>query len=254
VKALVTGASRGIGRAIANLLLEHDAEVALAVRDPNSVAELVASHPRAIALQVDLSRPEQTEALIDRASTALSGLDVLVNCAGIVRYRSIAELTRAELLEQMELNLYAPLELARRAALHMRAAGLGGTIVNVASTLGIRPVPLTAAYAASKAALISVTRSLALEFGPDHVRVNALAPGVVDTEMVRVVRTPPSSTAVPRAHAEAVEAELAALRALHPLGSLGTPREIAEAALYLIQAQFVSGTVLVVDGGLLLGS
>jgi NAD(P)-dependent dehydrogenase (short-subunit alcohol dehydrogenase family) len=176
-------------------------------------------------------------------------------------------------MEQLEVDFVAPFVLSQRAAAQMRAAG-GGVIVNVASTLAFSPAPLTAAYAAAKAALISMTRSLALELAKSGVRVNAVAPGVVDTEMVRVLRDdgetvaglgadpvqPRSPAAVEHAAApahsdvERIEAQLDGLRALHPLGRLGTPEDVVEAVRYLIGAKFVTGTVLVVDGGLSLGS
>jgi len=250
MKALVTGASRGIGRAVANALLAADAHVALAVRDLASVAQLTAS-AKAIALGVDLRRADQTEVLVERAVSALGGLDVLVNCAGIVHYNPLGQVSRAELMEQLEVNFVAPFLLGQRAAVHMRSAGAGGAIVNVASTLGLRAAAQTAAYAASKAALISLTESLALEFGRDRVRVNAVAPGVIDTDMVRVARPGPDSSA--QATASTLEAQLAELRELHLMRRLGTPEEVAEAVLYLLRAEFVTGTVLVVDGGLLLG-
>jgi NAD(P)-dependent dehydrogenase (short-subunit alcohol dehydrogenase family) len=250
MKALVTGASRGIGRAVAQALLDSGAQVALAVRDETSVASLLAAAPAALALGVDLRHVDQTASLVDRASAALGGLDVLVNCAGIVRYGALGAVSRAELMEQLEVNFVAPFALSQRAAAQMRGTG-GGVIVNVASTLGLRPAPQTAAYSASKAALISLTRSLALEFARDGVRVNAVAPGVIDTDMVRVLRQAPGPN--PGDAAAQLEAQLSKLRELHPLHRLGTPEEVAQAVLFLISAKFVTGTVLVADGGLLLG-
>jgi NAD(P)-dependent dehydrogenase (short-subunit alcohol dehydrogenase family) len=250
MKALVTGASRGIGRAIANALLVADAHVALAVRDPAAVRSQLTAAPRAVALPVDLRDADATETLVARAVSALGGLDVLVNCAGIVHYNPIARLSRSELMEQLEVNFVAPFVLAQHAAAHMRAAG-GGAIVNVASTLGVRSAEKTAAYAATKAALISLTQSLALEFAPDNVRVNAVAPGVIDTDMVRVVREP--DVPVGPSAESALQSQLDALRELSLLRRLGMADEVAEAVMYLIGAEFVTGSVLVVDGGLLLG-
>jgi NAD(P)-dependent dehydrogenase (short-subunit alcohol dehydrogenase family) len=254
LKALVTGASRGIGRAVAQALLDGGAKVALAVRDEADVAPLLAAAPAALALGVDLRREDQTASLVDRASAALGGLDVLVNCAGIVRYNALGAVSRTELMEQLEVNFVAPFTLSQRAACQMRGTG-GGVIVNVASTLGLRPAPQTAAYSASKAALISLTRSLALEFARDGVRVNAVAPGVIDTDMVHVLRPAPgmSANAGSGDAAAQLEAQLSHLRELHPLGRLGTPDEVAQAVLFLISATFVTGTVLVADGGLSLG-
>jgi len=248
MRVLLTGASRGIGHAIAESLIARQDRVALAVRDVSApaVRELLARAPGSVALPVDLADRALTSTLVERACDALGGLDALINCAGIVRYAALSELTPAELYQQFEINCFAPLWLARAAAEHLAAQG-GGAIVSVASTLGLKPAPLTAAYAASKAALISFTRSLALEFAAARVRVNAVAPGIVDTEMVRVAR--PGTAGAPPLSAEQ---QLAQLSALHPLGRLGTPAEIAEAVLYLVDARFVTGTVLVADGGLLL--
>jgi NAD(P)-dependent dehydrogenase (short-subunit alcohol dehydrogenase family) len=250
MKALVTGASRGIGQAVAKALLAAGARVALAVRDPSSVAQLLAAAPGSLALTADLRRAADTETLVERAHGALGGLDVLVNCAGIVHYNAIPCVSRAELMEQLEVNLVAPFVLAQHAAAHMRGAG-GGAIVNVASTLGLKAAPQTAAYAASKAALISLTQALALEFGADQVRVNAVAPGVIDTDMVRVVRDPQPG-ASEQALNQQLDTQLEALRQMHVLRRLGTPDDVADAVLYLLRAKFVTGTVLVVDGGLLL--
>ena len=245
MRALVTGASRGIGRAVADALLAAHAHVALAVRDASAVAQLTAANQRAHALTVDLLDAAQTESLVDRACSALGGLDALINCAGIVHYTPVSQLTRAQLLEQLEVNFVAPCVLSQRAALQMRATG-GGAIVNVASTLGLKPALDTAAYAATKAALISLTQSMALEFGADRVRVNAVAPGVVDTDMIRAPRPTRGEAAMPLA------VQLERLRGLHLVGRLGTAEDVAEAVMYLLHAQFVTGTVLTVDGGLLL--
>jgi NAD(P)-dependent dehydrogenase (short-subunit alcohol dehydrogenase family) len=135
--------------------------------------------------------------------------------------------------------------MAQRAGTAMAAQG-SGCIVLVASTLALGPAPLTTAYAASKAALISAARSLALELGPRGVCVNAVAPGVVDTDMVRNLR--PRADGAPHPEPERALAEqLEALRKLHLLGRLGRPQDV------LLCAPYVTGSVLTVDGGLLLG-
>jgi NAD(P)-dependent dehydrogenase (short-subunit alcohol dehydrogenase family) len=148
-------------------------------------------------------------------------------------------------------NFTSPLLMAQRAGTAMAAQG-SGRIVLVASTLALGPAPLTAAYAASKAALVSAARSLALELGPRGVCVNAVAPGVVDTDMVRSVRPRADGAQHPEPE-RALTEQLEYLRKLHLLGRLGRPQEVAEAVLYLLCAPYVTGTVLTVDGGLLLG-
>jgi len=244
-RVLLTGATRGIGRAIAEALAQRGARLACAVRDPagQHARELSALAADVVLLPLDLRDRAQVHSLTARAVQALGGLSALVNCAGVVQYSALARLTAEALYEQFEVNCFGPSLLARDVALHLAAHG-GGAIVNVASTLGLKPAPLTAAYAASKAALISMTRSLALELGGQGVRVNAVAPGVIDTDMIRAERTAADGTALP------VAEQLEALRKLHLVGRLGTPSEIAQAVLYLLDAQFVTGTVLVADGGL----
>jgi 3-oxoacyl-[acyl-carrier protein] reductase len=245
MRALVTGASRGIGRAVALALLREDgARLALGVRDPASVTSLLTAASGSVALQVDLRDPAQSAGLVERAWAALGGLDVVINCAGIVYYTAAAELTRAELLEQLEVNFLAPLAISQDAARRMRDGG-GGVIVNVASTLGFQPAPLTAAYGAAKAALIAWTRALALEFGSQRVRVNAVAPGIIDTDMIRAPRAAGLS-------GEQLEKQLDGLRQLQPLGRLGSAEEVADAVMFLVRNEFATGSVLVLDGGLTL--
>ena len=246
-RVLITGATRGIGRAIAEALGQRGARLACAVRDPEGpMARDLRSLSQDVALvQVELRDRAQVASLVARASAELGGLDALVNCAGVVLYEGLAELTPEALYEQFEINCFAPSLVARDAAHYMAAHG-GGAIVNVASTLGLKPAPLTAAYSASKAALISMTRSLALEYAGQGVRVNAVAPGIIDTDMIRAERKQADGSAL------GWEEQLEALRKLHPVGRLGSAGQGAEAVLYLLHAKFVTGTVLVADGGLLL--
>jgi len=238
MRALVTGASRGIGRAVALALGARGAQLALCARDREALDALCTQIDGACGLTCDLSRAEEAEALVGRAVAALGGLDAVINCAGIVHYAAVGGVTRDALGEQLAVNLVAPFLIAQRAAEHLRAESRPGVIINVASTLGIRPATDSSAYAASKAGMIVMTRAFATELGPSNIRVNAVAPGLIDTDMIRI----------PRAD------ELEALRKLHPLGRLGTPEDVAEAVLYLIDADFVTGTVLTVDGGLLIAS
>jgi len=244
-RVLLTGATRGIGRAIAHALLERGDRLACAVRDPHaaSARELRALSATVHVLPLDLTDAAQLSSALERATQALGGLDALVNCAGVVQYTALPQLSPEALQLQFQINCFAPSLLARDAAVYLAAHG-GGAIVNVASTLGLKPAPLTAAYAASKAALLSMTRSLALELGAQGVRVNAVAPGIIDTDMIRAERKAADGSSLP------VEEQLDVLRKLHVLGRLGTPQEIAEAVLYLLDARFLTGTVLVADGGL----
>lgn len=250
MRVLVTGASRGIGRAVALALARRGDSVALVARDEAALSEVAARASAATVLAADLAADGAAERLVDRALGALGGLDAVVNCAGVARYAAASDVTRAELREQLDVNLVAPFFVTQRAALHMQRLGIAGAIVNVASTLAEKPAPYTAAYATSKAAVLAMTRAFALELGPHGIRVNAIAPGVVDTDMVRVVR-PSADASLPNDEAR-IAAELEQLRSLHLVGRLGEPDDVADSVLYLLDAKFVTGTVLVVDGGLLL--
>lgn len=246
--ALVTGATRGIGRAVALALLAGGRRVVAVGRDASALQSLERAHPgRVVGLEVDLALPRAAAYAVDEAERVVGPLDELVYAAGTVDYAPALEVGEAALRRQLELNFVAPFTMVQRAGQVMARRGQGA-IVAVASTLATSVAPGTAAYAASKAALVSAMRTFALELAP-HVRVNVVAPGVVDTEMVRVPRRPLQAG---ENREEAVEAELMALRALHPLARLGSAEEVAEAVLYLLTGRWVTGTVLTVDGGLTL--
>jgi NAD(P)-dependent dehydrogenase (short-subunit alcohol dehydrogenase family) len=248
-RVLLTGASRGIGKAIARMLVARGARLAVVGRDRATLAAAVDGGDHAL-LVADLADPNTAPACVERAVRALGGLDAFVSCAGVVKYASAADTTPESLAQQLAVNFSAPFAMARAAIAPLREAR-GGAMVFVASTLGLAPAPLTAAYSASKAALISACKSLALELAVDRIRVNAVAPGVVDTAMVHVLRPGAPGGLEPEA---ALRAQLDALRRLHPLGRLGRPEDVAESVLYLLAAPYVTGTVLPVDGGLLLGA
>jgi NAD(P)-dependent dehydrogenase (short-subunit alcohol dehydrogenase family) len=253
-RVLITGASRGIGHAIARALLAEGVRLALVGRDRRTLDSVVAgSRPGDHAIiELDLEHETDLEQGVAAAAAALGGLDAFVSCAGVVEYAALGAVARASLTRQLTVNLVAPFVLAQRAAIELERAG-GGSMLFIASTLGLKPARLTAAYAASKAGLISMTQSFALELAPRGIRVNAIAPGVVETDMVRVVRTEPGEVVPGGLESARIAAQLEVLRGLHPLGRLGKPEEIAESALYLLRASYVTGAILNIDGGLLLG-
>jgi len=252
-RVLLTGASRGIGRAIGEALLDAGHAVALCARDGQALAAVAAGRAHAHVLVADLADPAQLETVVPRALASLGGLDVLINCAGVVSYQAVGDITREALQEQLAVDLIAPVLLTQAAIEPLSRAPGGGVVIQVASTLGLRPAPKTAAYSAAKAGLISMTRSFARELGPLGIRVNAVAPGVTDTDMLRAPR-PARGEPVAQGEAArlAVERELAELTRLHPLGRIACPEDVVPSVLYLMDADFVSGAVLAVDGGLLL--
>jgi 3-oxoacyl-[acyl-carrier protein] reductase len=253
-RVLITGASRGIGHAIARALSAEGVRLALVGRDRRTLESVVAGSPPGehAIIELDLERETEFERGVLSAVAALGGLDAFVSCAGIVEYAAVGAIAHESLTRQLRVNLVAPFLMAQSAAVELERSG-GGSMLFIASTLGLQPARLTAAYAASKAALISMTRSFALELAPRRIRVNGIAPGVVETDMVRAVRTEPGEVVPGGSEAARVAAQLEALRALHPLGRLGKPQEIAESALYLLRASYVTGAIVNVDGGLLLG-
>jgi NAD(P)-dependent dehydrogenase (short-subunit alcohol dehydrogenase family) len=257
---LLTGASRGIGAAIARALIAQGVRLAVVGRDARSLRQLVGDDSSHTVLPLDLGSADDAQfaSAADQAAEALGGLDGFCACAGIAEHQAVGRIAAESLARQLRVNFTAAFLMGQRAGELIAEQG-GGAMLFVASTLGLQPAPRTAAYAASKAALISSARSFALELGPRGVRVNAIAPGVVDTDMVRVVRpmpgeAPPDGAEDSVARAAKIENQLAFLRNLHPLGRLGGPADVAETAVYLLRATFVSGAVVPVDGGLLLGS
>lgn len=251
-RVLVTGASRGIGRAVVVALAARGTAVAAAARDREALEVLRGLgdvHP----VWADLAVADDRDSLVERAATRLGGLDGLVCAAGIARHARVGAIEPADLDAQLTVNLLAPVLLAQAAAPHMRAAGRG-SIVALSSTLASRAAPATVGYAASKGGLEAAVRGLALELAPDGIRVNAVAPGVVDTDMVRALRLEPGEPEpIGEALRERVDAQLEVLRRLHPVGRLGTPEEVAAVVLHVLDSPYTTGSVVTVDGGLTLG-
>lgn len=239
-RVLVTGASRGIGHATARAILRQGGRVIAVARNAPKLEALRAEAPdRVHTVTADLSDTAVLPGVVHDAAAPFGGLDGLVNCAGIARYQKVGAISLEAVEAQLRVNLVAPLFLAQEAAKHIPA---GGAIVNVSSTLAVRVAPTTAVYAATKAALDSITKTLAVELAPARIRVNAVLPGVVDTDMVRAPRDESGETSV--------EQQLESLRMLHPLGRLGQPEEIAEAIVGLLDHPWQTGSLVIVDGGL----
>lgn len=237
---IVTGGSRGIGRSIVEALCAKGDRVLAVARNERALRD-VASATGASICSADITDEEGREAVATTALAELGEVDALVNNAGAVVGGGFLYGNAAEMRAQVQIGLTAPMALSARVAAHM---GAGGSIVFLSSTLAARPAVGRAAYAASKAGVEGLVRAMALELGPRGVRVNAVSPGVVPTEMI--------TSGLGDSEID-VEAGLEALRRLHPLGRLGTAGDVAGAVEYLLSADFVTGTVLTVDGGLTLG-
>lgn len=249
-RVLVTGGGTGIGRAIAEALVHRGGRVVVCGRRPGPLDELARSAPGQVhALPGDIADPSFRDTLLDRSKALLGGLDGFVHSAGAVVHEPPGHISESALRLQLEVNLVAPLRLGELALSRLER---GGGLVFVASTLAQRPVRTSAAYSAAKAGLLAAMQALALEGAPRGIRANAVNPGVVDTEMVRVPRLAPGERLTSDESLARIESQLAGLRALHPLGRLGVPADVAEAVLHLLGAPWTTGATLTVDGGLLL--
>jgi NAD(P)-dependent dehydrogenase (short-subunit alcohol dehydrogenase family) len=246
---IVTGATRGIGRATGQAVLERGGKVVAIARDMEALRALEASAPDRIrAVAADLADAARIPEVARRAIDAFGGVDGLVNCAGIARYEPVGAIGLDSIEAQLRVNLVAPLLLSQAVAEHLRSRG--GAIVNVSSTLSEHVAQSTVVYAATKAALNTLTKGLALELAPAGVRVNAVLPGAVETDMLRTPRLRPGESLSAEELDERVESQLAALAALHPLGRLGTPEEVAEVIIGVLDQPWQTGSLITIDGGL----
>ncbi len=231
---LVTGGSRGIGRAIVETLVRAGSVVAFTYRGSKEAAEgIAAAYPdRAWPYQADVTDAARAEAIIDELVKKHGRLDGLVNNAGITQDNLLLRLTEAQWDAVLQTNLKGPF-LYTKAALKPMLRQRSGSIVNISSIVGLTGNPGQTNYAAAKAGLIAFTRSLAKEIGSRNIRVNAIAPGFIQTDM---------TTHLPN---EAWQSRIA-------LGRLGQPTEIATVCAFLLSdlASYITGEVIVVDGGL----
>lgn len=239
--ALVTGASRGIGRAIALRLALDGISVAVNYRTQaeaaNAVVETICNAGgRAAALQADTGDPEQVKQLFEQAESRLGPISILVNNAGILHRGSIDEYDPAAMAAMNRTNVDGVIHCTRAAAPSMRQRR-EGAIVNISSIAAHgTAAPGTTWYAATKAAVESLTRRFALELGPAGIRVNAVAPGFILTGMVDPVNR---------------DAVIQSMAAKAVLGRVGVPEDVADAVAFLVsaQARFITGQILTVDGG-----
>lgn len=238
--ALITGASSGIGRATALRFVSEGASVALVGRDREALEETAATAGGNTAVVVaDLSEPDQVRGAVDDAVDFGGGLDVLVNAAGVIGSGDLASTTLDDWNAMMRINLDAAFVAMQAALPHLEKTR--GNIVNVSSVTGVRAFPGVLAYCVSKAGMDQLTRCAALELAAAGVRVNAVNPGVVVSNLHRRGGM----------HEDAYAAFLEHSRTTHPIGRVGEPQDIADAITYLAseQAGWVTGVTLSLDGG-----
>ncbi len=241
--AIVTGAARGIGLACAQWFLAHGYRVVLLDIDNAELKKASAAlgdPARWLALHCDVASPAQVKAAVDKTSSTFGRIDALVNNAGIAVFKPLLDHTFEEWREVMSVNLDGAFLCTQACApvmlKNVKTAGGCGVVVNIASISGRRASALRVAYGTSKAAIIHLTKQQAVELGNMGIRVNAIAPGPVDTEMAKKV------------HSAAIRADYA--NAI-PLTRYGTPEEIAEGVGFLCSpaASYINGQTLAVDGG-----
>ena len=234
--ALVTGASAGLGRHFAWVLARHGATVVVAARRLPElqalVAEIAAAGGAARAVALDVRDPD----VVERAIATAGPLDVVVNNAGIATTRPALETDESAWQQVVDTNLSGAFRVARAAARAMVEEGRGGSMVNIASILGIRVAKQVPAYVAAKAGLVRLTEALALELAPRGIRVNAIAPGYIETDLNREFLRSPAG--------QAMQARIALRR-------FGTASDLDGALLLLASdaGAYITGSTIVVDGG-----
>jgi NAD(P)-dependent dehydrogenase (short-subunit alcohol dehydrogenase family) len=241
--AIITGAGTGIGRAIALSLAQEGAKITLVGRRKDhilAVARETGGSP--LVVTADVSKKHDIDRVVEETATHFGGLNVLVNNAGVLHIGTAEQITEDQWDETFNLNVRGLWLLSRAVLPHMRKAG-GGSIINVASVLGINGARNRASYAASKGAVVLLTKCMAIDHGQEKIRVNTICPSFVETDL----------TAAVLKNAEDPQAVRRERTAVHPIGRLGTPEDIAGMAVYLAseESSWVTGAALAVDGGYL---
>lgn len=236
--ALVTGASRGIGRAVAERLAEEGIRVAVNYRSDEQQADSLVMAIRsrggqALKCQADVSQQAAAESLVEEVVSAWGRLDILVNNAGITRDTLVPRMKGSDWDDVLRTNLSSVFHCTK-AALKTMVRHRYGRIINMASVAGLVGNPGQANYSAAKAGVIGFTKAVAKEWASRGITCNAVAPGLIETDLTK----------------DMPEASRNALLGMIPVGRAGSPQEIAEAVWYLAQAGYVTGQVMVVDGGL----
>jgi 3-oxoacyl-[acyl-carrier protein] reductase len=240
--AVVTGASKGIGAAVALQLAAEGAAVVVNYSSSKAGADKVveqirAGDGRAVAVQADVAKEADVRRLFAEAKQAFGRVDVLINNAGVYEFKPLAEVTAEHFHRQFDLNVLGLILASREAARQFGPAG--GSIINVSSLAATAAPPGTSVYSATKAAVDAVTKSLAKELGPRNIRVNSINPGMIETEGVRAMGILESD------FRRQVEAQT-------PLGRIGQPQDVAPAAVFLASADsgWITGETLYISGGM----
>ncbi len=238
--AIVTGSGSGIGRSCAEMFLKEGARVALVGRRQHQLNEVAGAVQAEAVLCVaaDVSRSLDVERVVNATTEKFGKIDVLVNSAAVLMVGTAESITEREWDDTFNINVRGLWMLSKAIIPHMRRAG-GGSIVNIASVVGLIGARNRAVYGASKGAVITLTKCMAMDLGPDKIRVNCICPGIVETEMVAdFIRTAPKAEKKKRLE-------------LHPIGRFGAPEDIANCAVYLAsdESAWVTGSAFTVDGG-----
>ena len=242
--ALITGSTRGIGKSIAKLFAKNNATVIICGRNIESskktieelTTELNISKDKFFPLELDISNKESIKSAVDTVINKFNKIDILINNAGITSNVSLLESTDEEFLNMFNINFFGVVTLTREVVKYMKDTG--GSIINTSSMVGSYGARNQSAYASSKFAINGLTKSLAKELGIYNIRVNAVAPGVVETDMMSIVS----------------EEMKAGLKRMIPLNRLAEPDELAGAYLYLASdlSKYTTGTIINVDGGIVM--
>ena len=239
--AIVTGASKGIGAAIAKALAAAGASVVVNYASSKEgadkvVSEIVAAGGKAVAVKGDVSKAAEAKGIVDGAIKAYGKLDVLVNNSGVYEFGSLEELTEDQFHRQFNINVLGLLLVSQAASAHL---GEGGSIINVGSLVTRIVPPGSAIYTGTKGAVDAITRTLAKELGPRKIRVNAINPGMVETEGVRAAGFDQGDLR------KSIEAQT-------PLGRIGQPEDIAPVAVFFASSDsaWITGETVRVAGGL----
>jgi NAD(P)-dependent dehydrogenase (short-subunit alcohol dehydrogenase family) len=234
---IITGGGSGIGKAIALAFVREGAKVVIAGRDSKKLDRAAAEiGGQCLAVCADVSQATDVQNLVSAAIERFQGINILVNNAAVLLPGTAESLSEEDFDQTFNINVRGLWLLSRAVLPHMRAAA-SGSIINIASILSLVGARNRVAYAASKGAVLAMTKAMALDHAAENIRVNCIAPGIVETEMVEKFNTDPAA----RRQREA----------MHPMGRFGQPEDVASAAVFLAsdESRWTTGSVMTIDGG-----